>query len=67
FFTLDLGRVEFAGALHDPVAAALLCAPVPAESVFVGGRPVIRDGHHVSIDEAALVAEHGRMARALVG
>jgi len=30
FFTLDLSRLEFAGALHDPVAAALLCSPVPA-------------------------------------
>jgi cytosine/adenosine deaminase-related metal-dependent hydrolase len=67
FFTLDLGRIEFAGSAHDPVAAALLCAPVPAESVFVGGRPVIREGRHVSIDERALVAEHNRMAKVLAG
>jgi cytosine/adenosine deaminase-related metal-dependent hydrolase len=44
FFTLDLGRIEYAGALHDPVAAALLCAPTTARDVFVHGRPVIRDG-----------------------
>ena len=67
FFTLDLGRIEFAGSLHDPVAASLLCAPVPAESVFVGGRQVIHEGHHISIDEVALVAEHNRMAKVLVG
>ena len=67
FLTLDLNRPEFAGALHDPVAAAVLCGPVPAYSVYVAGRPVIGGGHHVSIDERALVEEHNRMARALVG
>ena len=66
FFTLDLDRVEFAGSHHDPVAAALLCSPVPADSVFVGGRAVIREGHHVSLDEGALVARHNRAAAALV-
>ena len=67
FLTLDLNRPEFAGALHDPVAAAVLCGPVPAYSVYVAGRPVIGGGHHVSIDERALVEEHNGMARALVG
>jgi len=67
FLTLDLNRPEFAGALHDPVAAAVLCGPVPAYSVYVAGRPVIGRGHHVSIDERALVEEHNRMAQALVG
>ena len=67
FLTLDLNRPEFAGALHDPVAAAVLCGPVPAYSVYVAGRPVIGGGHHVSIDERALVEEHNRMAQALVG
>jgi 8-oxoguanine deaminase len=65
FFTLDLGRLEFAGAHHDPVAAAVLCAPVSADAVFVGGRAVIRDGHHVTIDETAHAAEHNRIAAGL--
>ncbi len=67
FFTLDLGRLEFAGGLHDPVAAAVLCAPAPADAVYVGGRAVIRDGRHVTIDEAAHAAEHNRLAGLLAG
>ena len=67
FFTLELGRVEFAGALHDPVAASVLCSPVPARDVYVGGEPVIEGYHHRSIDEGALVEEHNRAASALVG
>jgi cytosine/adenosine deaminase-related metal-dependent hydrolase len=66
FFTLDLGRVEFSGALHDPVAAALMCAPVPARHVYVGGEPVVEDCHHRSIDEGRLVEQHNRLAAELM-
>jgi cytosine/adenosine deaminase-related metal-dependent hydrolase len=65
FFTLDLGRIEFAGALHDPVAAALLCGPVPARDVFVDGAPIISDYVHRSIDERSLAASHNAAAFAL--
>ena len=67
FFTLDLNRVEFSGALHDPVAAAVMCSPVPARDVFVGGTAVIEDRRHRSIDEGALVEEHNEAASALAG
>lgn len=65
FFTLDLGRIEYAGALHDPVAASLLAAPTPARHVVVAGRRVIDGGHHVAIDEVALIERHNRTARGL--
>ncbi|MEX0825576.1 MAG: 8-oxoguanine deaminase [Acidimicrobiia bacterium] len=67
FFTLDLGRVEFSGGLHDPVAAAVMCSPAPARDVFVGGEPVIEDYQHRSIDEETLVEYHNRAASALMG
>lgn len=65
FFTLDLGRIEFAGALHDPVAAALLCGPVPAHDVFVEGAPIISEYRHRSIDERSLAEVHNAAAFAL--
>jgi 8-oxoguanine deaminase len=65
-FTLDLGRLEYAGAHHDPVAAALLAAPTPARHVVVGGRRVITDGHHVTLDERALAERHNRLAAKMV-
>jgi 8-oxoguanine deaminase len=66
FFSLDLGRIELSGA-HDPVAAAVMCATVPADSVYVGGRAVIESGTHVTLDEPRLVEGHTRAARALRG
>jgi cytosine/adenosine deaminase-related metal-dependent hydrolase len=65
FFTLDLERIEFAGS-HDPVAAALLCGPVPARDVFVEGRSVISGYAHHSIDEVALASAHRHEAHKLV-
>jgi 8-oxoguanine deaminase len=67
FFTLDLGRLEFAGALHDPVAAAVLCAPAPAHHLFVHGRAVIWEGHCTCLHrERDLIERHNRAARRLV-
>ncbi len=63
FFTLDLRRLEFAGALHDPVAAAVLCAPVPARDTYVGGRPVISGGECTCLaHEEHWIDEHNRAA-----
>jgi cytosine/adenosine deaminase-related metal-dependent hydrolase len=67
FATFDLGRIEFAGALHDPVAALLLCAPVPAVHTYVHGAPVIRDGRPVGVELETLIEEHNRASQRLVG
>lgn len=66
FIALDLNRVEYAGALHDPVAAVVLCAPVGVDHSWVHGRAVVRDRRLVGVDEARLVHEHNRAARRLV-
>jgi cytosine/adenosine deaminase-related metal-dependent hydrolase len=67
FFTLDLDRIEFAGALHDPVAAALLCSPVPASDTFVHGNPVIVNGRCTCIrHDEHWIHEHNRAAGRLV-
>lgn len=64
---VDLDRVEFAGAGHDPLAALVFCAPRRVDRVFVGGREVVRNGRLVAIDEPAVVAEHNRLAKQLLG
>jgi cytosine/adenosine deaminase-related metal-dependent hydrolase len=66
FASFDLNRIEFAGALHDPVAALLLCAPVPARYTFVHGSAVIMDGRPVAVDLDALLDEHNRASRRLI-
>ncbi len=67
FFAINLNRLDYAGALHDPVAAAVFCHPVRADYTFIGGRCVVREGQLVTVDEQKLVERHNKAARRLVG
>jgi len=67
FTAIDLARLDYAGALHDPVAAAVLCQAVKVDYTVVAGKFVVRAGHLVSVDEAKLVEKHNQAARRLLG
>jgi cytosine/adenosine deaminase-related metal-dependent hydrolase len=66
FFAINLDRLDYAGALHDPVAATVFCHPVRADYTFVGGKAVVREGQLVTIDEHNLIAKHNMAARRLL-
>ncbi|HTX92965.1 MAG TPA: 8-oxoguanine deaminase [Anaerolineales bacterium] len=66
FFAIDLNRLDFAGALHDPVAAAIFCQPVRADYTVVGGKFVVRAGQLVTLDERKLVEKHNKAAKRLL-
>lgn len=62
----DLRALGFAGgAVHDPVASLLLCAPAPAACTIVNGRVVVRDGQLATVDLGPLVERHNRLAMQL--
>ena len=66
FCAIDLNRLDYAGALHDPVAAAVFCHPVRVDHTYVGGKPVVREGRLMPVDEDKLVERHNRAARRLL-
>jgi 8-oxoguanine deaminase len=66
FFAIHLKHLDYAGALHDPVAAAVFCQPVKADFTVVGGKFVVREGRMVRLDEQALIEKHNRAARRLL-
>jgi 8-oxoguanine deaminase len=67
FFAVNLNRLDYAGALLDPVAAAVFCHPVRVDYTVVGGRFVVREGQLVTADERKLVERHNRAAGRLLG
>jgi cytosine/adenosine deaminase-related metal-dependent hydrolase len=67
FFAINLNRLDYAGALHDPVAAVMFCHPVRADYTAVGGKFVVREGRLVTADEQKLVEKHNIAARRLLG
>jgi 8-oxoguanine deaminase len=58
FFSLDLNRIEFAGGLHDPVAAVLFCSRQQVDTTVVHGRTIVKDGRLITVDVDDLVRKH---------
>jgi 8-oxoguanine deaminase len=63
---INLNRLDYAGALHDPVAAVLFCTPQTVDYSFVGGRMVIEQGKLITIDLKRQVEVHNKAAHRLV-
>jgi 8-oxoguanine deaminase len=55
------------GGAADLVAGLVLSGPHRADRVYVGGEPVVRDGHLVRADEAEIAREHRRQAERFAG
>ncbi len=63
---IDLNRVDYAGALHDPVAAALFCTPQKVDLNIVGGKIIVKDGQMTKLDVDQLVKKHNKAAERLL-
>jgi cytosine/adenosine deaminase-related metal-dependent hydrolase len=66
FIGLRLDRLDYAGALHDPLAALVFCAPQRVDLSVINGRIVVEDGQLLTIDLAPVVERHNRISRELV-
>jgi len=66
FFAVRLDKLDYAGALHDPLAALVFCSPTRADYTVVGGKFVVKDGQLASLDLPALLSAHNRAARRLL-
>jgi len=65
FFTLDLNTLQFAGGLHDPVAAVVFCSPQSAKTTVVNGKVVVEDGAIAAMDMEPVIRDHNRLSLAL--
>jgi len=66
FFAIKLDKLGYAGAMRDPVAAVVFCAPVNADYTVVGGKFIVKDGHLMTEDIHVLVQEHNIAAERLL-
>ncbi|GJD62208.1 8-oxoguanine deaminase [Methylobacterium frigidaeris] len=62
----DLRGLSTAGALHDPVAALVFCAPPGVALSIINGRIVVRDGRLLTLDTGVLAERHNALSRRLV-
>lgn len=66
FVAINLNRLEYAGALHDPVAAIVFCQPGNVDLNVVQGKIVVKDQQLVNIDLPNLISAHNKAASRLL-
>ena len=66
FFAVKTERLAYAGALHDPVAAAVLCAPQQADLVAVNGKMVVENGRINTVEMGEVIERHNKISAAMV-
>jgi cytosine/adenosine deaminase-related metal-dependent hydrolase len=66
FAAFDLRGPSTAGALHDPVAALVFCAPGRASWVVINAKVVVDSGNLVTADLPSVVERHNRLSLRLV-
>ncbi|MCL5428582.1 MAG: 8-oxoguanine deaminase [Chloroflexi bacterium] len=66
FFAVNLNQLDFAGALHDPLAALVFCAPAKADYTVVGGKFVVKEGQMQTVELPRLMEKHHRAAARLL-
>ncbi|HEX6270257.1 MAG TPA: 8-oxoguanine deaminase [Anaerolineales bacterium] len=66
FCAINLNRLEYAGAQHDPVASIVFCQPVRVDYTVVGGKFIVKEGLLVTVDEQKLSERHNKAAKRLL-
>ena len=66
FIGVRLDRLAYAGALSDPLAALVFCAPQTVDLSVINGRVVIDDGCLLTVDLGPVIERHNQISRELV-
>lgn len=66
FIAINLNKLGYAGALHDPLAAVLFCQPQQVDWSFVQGEAIVRKGQLVHVNIEELVTQHNQAAQRLL-
>lgn len=66
FIAFDLNQLEYAGSLHDPVAALLLCQPGRVAFSVINGRLVVQNGELTTLDLEPVRRRHNAISRAMI-
>ena len=60
FIAINLGRLAYAGGLHDPVAATVFCDPAAVDYNYVHGKPIVHEGNLTTVELPMLIEAHNK-------
>lgn len=66
FIAFNLNQVAFAGALHDPVAALVLCMPPRVDYSVINGEVVVSEGQLTRVELPLLLEDHNATSTRLI-
>ena len=66
FIAVNLQQLPYSGALHDPVAAMVLCNPGQVNWSVINGRVVIEEGRLTTLDVQPHLRRHNEISRAMI-
>ncbi len=66
FIAVNANRLDFAGALHDPVSALVFCTPPRVDLAVINGRVVVENGELETLDLPPVIERPNRAAREMV-
>ena len=66
FIGINLNRLDYAGAQHDPQAALVFCAPQKVDLSVINGRIVVEDGQLLTADVHKIIEQHNRISKKLI-
>ncbi len=63
---IDLNRLDYSGALSDPLAALVFCHPQRVDWNFVQGKAIVKEGQLTNLDIASHISQHNAAAKRLL-
>jgi cytosine/adenosine deaminase-related metal-dependent hydrolase len=63
---IDTRELSFAGAMHDPIASIVFCAPSKVHTSIINGKLLVSEGKLTHIDESELVEYQNEIAEKLI-
>jgi 8-oxoguanine deaminase len=63
---INLNRLGYAGALHDPAAAVIFCAQANVDWSMINGKVVVQDGRFTTMEIEPIIERHNQIARRMV-
>ncbi len=66
FIGFRLERLDYAGALHDPVAALVFCTPQYVDLSVINGKVIVENGEFVHFDPEPIIRRHNAIARQML-
>ena len=66
FIAINLDRLEYAGAGHDPLGALLFCRPVNVDLSVINGQVLVEKGHIVGFDLERAIARQNEISQEML-